>query len=124
MNSIVSALRLLFLRTLDRPELARRLARMKRIRRLRIVLSQDEVARLLGATTCLKHQAALSVVYGAGLRAAEVAARKVRDVNSERMLPRVERGKGDSIATRCSRPACSRYLGSGEGRAAPRRDAP
>lgn len=94
MNSIVSALRFFFLHTLDRPDLARKLVRMKRIRKLPVVLSQDEVARLLGATTCLKHQAALSVAYGAGLRAAEVAALKVRDVDSERMLLRVERGKG------------------------------
>jgi site-specific recombinase XerD len=50
--------------------------------------------RLLNATTCLKHQAALSVAYGAGLRVAEVAALKVTDVDSERMLLRVERGKG------------------------------
>lgn len=94
MNSIVSALRFFFLQTIDRPDLARKLVRMKRIRKLPVVLSQDEVARLLGATTCLKHQAALSVAYGAGLRAAEVASLKVRDVDSERMLLRVERGKG------------------------------
>ena len=94
MNSIVSALRFFFLHTLDRPDLARKLVRMKRIRKLPVVLSQDEVARLLRATTCLKHQAALSVAYGAGLRAAEVASLKVRDVDSERMLLRVERGKG------------------------------
>jgi len=94
MNSIVSALRFFFIQTLDRPDLGRKLVRMKRIRKLPVVLSPDEVARLLGATTCLKHQAALSVAYGAGLRAAEVAALKVRDVDSERMLLRVERGKG------------------------------
>ena len=47
-----------------------------------------------GPPTSLKHQAALSVAYGAGLRASEVAALKVRDVDSERMLLRVERGKG------------------------------
>jgi integrase/recombinase XerD len=94
MNSIVSALRFFFLQTLDRPDLARKLVRMKRIRKLPIVLSPDEVARLLGATTCLKHQAALSVAYGAGLRAAEVSHLKVRDIDSERMLLRVERGKG------------------------------
>jgi integrase/recombinase XerD len=49
MNSIVSALRFFFLQTLDRPDLARKLVRMKRIRKLPIVLSPDEVARLLGA---------------------------------------------------------------------------
>jgi site-specific recombinase XerD len=61
---------------------------------LPVVLSRDEVARLLNATTCLKHQAALSVAYGAGLRVAEVSTLKVADVDSERMLLRVERGKG------------------------------
>ena len=58
------------------------------------MLSRDEVGRLLNATTCLKHQVALSVAYGAGLRVAEVAALKVSDIDSARMLLRVERGKG------------------------------
>ncbi len=44
--------------------------------------------------TCLKHRAALSVAYGAGLRVAEVASLKVGDIDSERMLIVVERGKG------------------------------
>jgi len=94
MNSIVSALRFFFTITVDRPELARKLVRAKQPRHLPVVLSQDEVARLLDATTCLKHRAALSVAYGAGLRGAEVAALKVSDIDSERMLLRVERGKG------------------------------
>jgi site-specific recombinase XerD len=94
MNSIVSALRFLFTQTLDRPDLARRLVRLAHPRTLPVVLSRDEVARLLDATTCLKHQAALSVAYGAGLRVAEVTALKVKDIDSERMLIRVERGKG------------------------------
>src|SRR5690606_37419272 len=75
-------------------DLARRLVRMKRIRQLPVVLSRDEVARLVGATPCLKHQAALSVASGAGLRVGEASMPKVRDVDSERMLLRVERGKG------------------------------
>jgi integrase/recombinase XerD len=94
MNSIVSALRFLFTQTLDRPDLARRRVRVSHPRKLPVVLSRDEVARLLNATTCLKHQAALSVGYGAGLRVAEIAMLKVRDIDSERMLIRVERGKG------------------------------
>jgi site-specific recombinase XerD len=73
MNSIVSALRFLFIHTLDRPDLARRLVRLAHRRNLPVVLSRDEVARLLNATTCLKHQAALSVAYGAGLRVADPA---------------------------------------------------
>ena len=94
MNSIVSALRFFFTQTLDRPDLARRLVRVSHPRKLPVVLSLDEVARLLNATTCLKHQAALSVAYGAGLRVAEVSRLKVSDIDSERMLVRVERGKG------------------------------
>ena len=93
LNSIVSALRF-FTHTLDRPDLARKLVRLAHPRKLPVVLSRDEVARLLNATTCLKHQAALSVAYGAGLRVAEVSALKVSDVDSERVLLRVERGKG------------------------------
>ena len=94
MNSIVAALRFFFTQTIDRPDLSRKLVRAAHPRNLPVVLSQDEVARLLNATTCLKHQAALSVAYGAGLRVAEVAALKVTDIDSERMLLRVERGKG------------------------------
>ena len=94
MNTIVSALRFFFTHTIDRPDLSRRLIRVAHPRNLPVVLSRDEVTRLLNATTCLKHQAALSVAYGAGLRVAEVAALKVTDVDSERMLLRVERGKG------------------------------
>ena len=94
MNSIVAALRFFFTQTLDRPDLARRLVRVSHPRKLPVVLSLDEVARLLNATTCLKHQAALSVAYGAGLRVAEISTLKVSDIDSERMLLRVERGKG------------------------------
>ncbi|CCG41119.1 Integrase/recombinase [Magnetospirillum molischianum DSM 120] len=100
MNSIVSALRFLFTHTLDRPDLARRLVRIHHPRKLPMVLSRDEVARLLNATTCLKHQAALSVAYGAGLRVGEVAALKVRDIDSERMLIRVEAAQAAEIVKR------------------------
>ena len=94
MNSIVAALRFFFTHTLDRPDLARKLFRVTYPRKLPVVLSPDEVARLLQATACLKHQAALSVAYGAGLRVAEVSTLKVGHIDSERMLIRVERGKG------------------------------
>ncbi len=94
MNSTVAALRFFFNHTIDRPDLARKLIRLRYPRKLPVVLSPDEVARLLAATTCLKHRAALSVAYGAGLRVAEVASLKVGDIDSKRMLIVVERGKG------------------------------
>lgn len=71
--------------------------RVSRPRNLPVVLSRDEVARLLNATTSLKHEAALSVAYGAGLRVGEVVMIKVRAIDSERMLIRVERGKGEQF---------------------------
>lgn len=94
MNSTVAALRFFFNHTVDRPDLARKLIRLRYPRKLPVVLSPEEVARLLAATTCLKHRAALSVAYGAGLRVAEVASLKVGDIDSKRMLIVVERGKG------------------------------
>ncbi|MER9330928.1 tyrosine-type recombinase/integrase [Mesorhizobium sp. M0488] len=106
---------LFFTQTLDRPDLARRLVRLSHPRNLPVVLSRDEVARLLNATTCLKHQAAISVAYGAGLRVAEVSMLKIADVDSERMLLRVVRGKGGDIATPCSRRTCSLSFGNGGG---------
>jgi len=78
----------------DTTALAGKLIRLRCPRKLPVVLSSDEVARLIAATTCLKHRAALSVAYGAGLRVAEVASLKVGDIDSQRMLIRVERGKG------------------------------
>jgi integrase len=59
-----------------------------------VVLSLEEVARLLNAAPGLKYKAALSVAYGAGLRAAEVISLKVSDIDSKRMIIRVEQGKG------------------------------
>lgn len=94
MNSHVAALRFFFTTTLDRPDLSRKLIRVPYPRKLPTVLSAEEVARLLAATTCIKHRAALAVAYGAGLRVAEVAALKIGDIDSARMLIRVERGKG------------------------------
>ena len=71
-------------------------------------MSFDEVARLLNATTCPKHQAALSEAYGAGLRVAEVASPEFSDIDSERMLLTVERrSRTGSAVMPCCRPTCS-----------------
>ena len=93
-NSAVAALRFFFTVTLDRADLSRRLTIVRYPRRLPAVLSAEEVTQLLQAAPGLKYRAALGTAYGAGLRAAEVVALKVGDIDSERMLLRVERGKG------------------------------
>jgi integrase/recombinase XerD len=96
MNGSVAALRFFFKITLGRADLATQLARVHYPRRLPRVLSPEDVGRLLEAAPGpgLKYKAALSVAYGAGLRASEVVALTVCDIDSKRMLIRVEQGKG------------------------------
>src|ERR1700694_3406718 len=93
-NSAVSALRFFLTVTLDRPDLARRLTIVQRPRRLPAVLSVEEISLLLQAAPGPKYKAAFAAAYGAGLRVSEVVALKVGDIDSERMLLRVEQGKG------------------------------
>jgi integrase/recombinase XerD len=89
-------LRFFFGTTLDRPELARYLTRVHYPRPLPRVLAPEEVGRLLEAAPGpgLKYKAALSIAYGAGLRVGEVVMLRVSDIDSKRMLIRVEQGKG------------------------------
>jgi hypothetical protein len=123
-NSAVSALRFFFTVTLDRADLARRLTVVPYPRRIPAVLSVEEVTLLLRAATAPKYKAAFATAYGAGLRVSEVVALKVGDIDSERMLLRVERGKGRKslpsrkrgTATRCCRRSCSNCCASGGGR--------
>src|SRR6185312_3588077 len=93
-NAAIAALRFFFTVTLERPDLVRPLRIVTEPRKAPVVLSQEEVARLLEAAPGLKYKAALSVAYGAGLRVSEVANLKVSDIDSERMTLRVEQGKG------------------------------
>jgi len=94
MNNAVAALRFFFTITLDRPEMARHLTFVREPRKIPVVLSLEEVARLLEAASGPKYKAALSAAYGAGLRVSEVVALKVSDIDSERLLLRIEQGKG------------------------------
>jgi site-specific recombinase XerD len=94
LNAAITGLKFFFDITLDRPELMAKMQPVRVPRTLPVVLSREEVARLIAATGNLKHQTALSVAYGAGLRASEVVALKVGDVDGQRMTLRVEQGKG------------------------------
>ena len=94
MNATVTALRFFFKTTLDQPETTRHLVFVHEPRKLPRVLSPEEVLRLLEAAPNAKYKAALSVAYGAGLRAMEVVSLKVSDIDSQRMVIRVEQGKG------------------------------
>ena len=94
LNAAITGLKFFFEVTLGEGELMAKMQPVRVPRTLPVVLSRDEVARLIAAARNLKHQTALSVAYGAGLRASEVAALKVSDVDSQRMTLRIEQGKG------------------------------
>src|SRR5882762_7694387 len=96
MNAQASELRFFFTITLDLADLAHQLARTHYTRKLPRVLAPDQVAQLIEAAPGpgLKYKAALSIAYGAGLRGGEVVMLRVGDIDSKRMLIRVEMGKG------------------------------
>lgn len=93
-NQVSCALRFFFGVTLDRPEAFDRIISAKEPKKLPVVLSGEEIVRFLQAIPGLRNRAALTTAYGAGLRVCEVAALKVGDIDSSRMVIRVEHGKG------------------------------
>lgn len=94
LNATITGLKFFFDITLSRPELMLKMQPVHVPRTLPVVLSREEVSRLIAAAWNLKHQTALSLAYGTGLRASEVISLKVGDIDSQRMTLRVEQGKG------------------------------
>ena len=94
LNATITGLRFFFEETLHRHDALTRMSRVYEPRKLPVILSIDEVTRLIEAAGGLKYKAALSIAYGAGLRASEVVHLKVSDIDSQRMVIRVEQGKG------------------------------
>src|SRR6185295_13084500 len=94
LNATITGLKFFFDVTLGRIELMSKMHPVRVAQKVPIVLSRPEVARLIAAAPNLKSQTALSIAYGAGLRASEVIALKISDIDSKRMTLRVEQGKG------------------------------
>ena len=90
LNSAISGLKFFFNVTLDRGDLVAKLQPVHMPRKLPVILSREEVGRLIAAAGNLKHQTALALAYGTGLRVNEVVTLKV----GQRMTLRVEQGKG------------------------------
>jgi integrase/recombinase XerD len=90
----VAALRFFFVRTLKRYEFRQDLPYPKKQRRLPTVLSLEEVGQLIDAAGNLQQRTVLMILYGTGMRRAEVSRLKVTDIDSRRMIIRVECGKG------------------------------
>ena len=93
-NQFVSAAKFLYLTTLEMPWGPENFPRVRRPYKLPVVLGQEEVALFFEHVPSLKYRAALMLCYGAGLRVGEAVAVKVSDIDSERMLLRIQQGKG------------------------------
>jgi site-specific recombinase XerD len=94
-NQIVCALRFFYAKTLKRPLLLSDIPFPRKVQQLPLILSPEEVARILTAPEHLKSRALLMTIYAAGLRRSEVARLRVRDIDSARMTITVHQGKGN-----------------------------
>ncbi len=94
LNATITALKFFFRITLERADAITKMSTVPVPRKLPVVLSREEAARLIAAAGNPKYRAALSVAYGAGLRVSEIVALKVSDIDGTRMTLRVEKGKG------------------------------
>ena len=94
LNQTVCALRFFYGVTLGHGEIPERIPYAREPRKLPVVLSADEVVRFLEAIPSLKTRTALTTAYAAGLRASEAVGLKIADIDSSRMVIRVEHGKG------------------------------
>ena len=94
LNQTVCALRFFYGVTLGHGEIPERIPYAREPRKLPVVLSADEVVRFLEAVASLKTRTALTTAYAAGLRASEAVGLKIADIDSGRMVIRVEHGKG------------------------------
>jgi len=102
-NVSATALRFFFRVMLKRHDLAEELVSTREPRRLPVVLSPEEVGRLLTSATNIKHKALLSLAYATGLRASEVVSLKLTDIDRHRMVIRVEQGKSLPLRKRGAR---------------------
>ncbi len=94
LNEVVCALRFFYGVTLGETTIPERIAYAREPRKLPTVLSADEVMRFLESVSSLKARMALTTAYAAGLRVSEVAALKVHDIDSRRIVLWIEHGKG------------------------------
>jgi integrase/recombinase XerD len=90
----VAALRFFFVKTLKRYQFRDFLPYPRDRRRLPTILSLEEVGRLINAAGTLYRRALLMTLYATGMRRSELARLKVCDIDSQRMMIRVDRGKG------------------------------
>jgi hypothetical protein len=89
-NRTMTGIAFLFRVTLRRPEIADQIQYVAEPQKIPLVLSPEDVRRLLGAAPGFKYRLLLSLTYGCGLRASEVVSLKVCDIDSAQMVIRIE----------------------------------
>lgn len=92
---VYSAIKFLYETTLKKDWGSYKIPRSKKVKKLPVVLSQEEVRRIFNVTGNLKHRAILMTIYGAGLRVSEVVNLQPADIDSSRMQLRIRSGKGN-----------------------------
>jgi len=90
----VNALKFLYTITLKRPEAVKGISHPKRPKTLPVILSPEEVLRVLAAISSVKYKAIIATAYAAGLRISEVCGLRLADIDSQRMRIHVRSGKG------------------------------
>jgi len=93
-RTYAAGIKFLYTTTLNRPEVVEKIKYPKSAHKLPGVFDLSEVKALLSVTENLKHRAILTITYSAGLRVSEVARLRVTDIDSKRMMVRVQQGKG------------------------------
>jgi integrase/recombinase XerD len=93
-NQALNAVRFFFLQVLKQPLVLEGLRFQRAPQRVPVTLSSDEISRLFAAVPGLRERAAMEIAYAAGLRLSEVLHLKITDIDSGRMILRVDQGKG------------------------------
>ena len=93
-KQVLGAIRFLYTYTLGKPWITERLKYPREAKHLPIVVTQEEVRRLLGAITDMRNRTVIALIYSTGLRLFEARMLKVSDIDSKRMVVKVRDGKG------------------------------
>jgi site-specific recombinase XerD len=112
LNNLITGLKFFYGTTLGTPQVMALMSSLREPERLPAVLSPEEVAEVLACAPNLKAQTTLSVAYGAGLRGSEVVRLKTTDIDSDRMVIRIDQGKGAKDRTALLSPALLEQLRS------------
>jgi integrase/recombinase XerD len=98
MKQVIASIRFLYAEVLDKPVPKSLYVKMKRPKTLPVVLSKEEITRLIKATQNLKHKTILLLIYSAGLRLAELLDLKIANIDSKALKIHIVQGKGKKTA--------------------------